>query len=49
MTLAEKTGVEMPITQAAYQVLYHGADIRSVAESLMTRAKRSEVEETRCQ
>ena len=44
-TLAEKAGVEMPITEAAYQVLYHGKDVRSVVGELMGRRKRDELEE----
>ena len=46
-TLAEKAGVEMPITEAAYQVLYHGKDVRTVVGELMGRRKRDELEETR--
>ena len=45
-TLAEKVGVEMPITQAAYEVLYEGRDVKSVVADLMSRAKRSELEES---
>ena len=45
-TLADKTGVEMPITEAAYQVLYHGKDPRAVITELMTRAKKHEIEES---
>ncbi len=41
-TLAEKAGVEMPITEAAYQVLYHGKDVRSVVGELMGREKKEE-------
>ncbi len=43
--LARKAGVEMPIAQAAYEVLYEGRDIHSVLDDLMSRAKRSEREE----
>lgn len=43
-TLAEKTGVEMPIAQAAYEVLYEGREVRGVVRTLMNRAKRSELE-----
>lgn len=43
--LAEKAGVEMPIAQAAYEVLYEGRNVSGVMESLMKRAKRSELEE----
>jgi len=43
--LARKAGVEMPIAQAAYEVLYEGRDVHSVLDDLMSRAKRSEREE----
>ena len=45
-TLADKLGVEMPIAQAAYQVLYEDKDPRSVITELMTRAKKHEIEES---
>jgi len=45
-TLAEKVGVEMPIARAAYEVLYEGRDVHGVISDLMTRAKRSELEES---
>ncbi len=44
--LAQKAGVEMPITQAAYQVLYEGRDINQVFQELMTRQKKDEIEDT---
>jgi glycerol-3-phosphate dehydrogenase (NAD(P)+) len=44
--LAAKVGVEMPITQAAYQVLYHGKDPNTVLKELMAREKRHEEEES---
>ncbi len=44
--LAEKIGVEMPITEAAYQVLYEGRDPRTVIFELMTRDKKREIEES---
>ena len=44
--LAKKTGVEMPIAEAAYEVLYEGRDVHGVVTDLMTRAKRSELEES---
>ncbi|NLF35391.1 MAG: glycerol-3-phosphate dehydrogenase, partial [Clostridiales bacterium] len=43
-TLAGRLGVEMPICEAAYQVLYHGKDVRTVITGLMTREKRHESE-----
>ena len=42
--LARQAGVEMPITQAAYQVLYHGRDPRTVMDELMKREKTHEIE-----
>lgn len=42
--LAQKHGVEMPITEAAYDVLYRGNDAREVIERLMARKKTSELE-----
>lgn len=43
-TLADKTGVEMPISQAAYQVLYENKDPKTVIIELMTRAKKDEID-----
>lgn len=45
-TLAQKVGVEMPIAQAAYEVLYEGRDVHGVVTDLMTRSKRSEHDES---
>ena len=44
--LAEKAGVEMPITQAAYDAFYRGKDPRAVVAELMTRAKKHELEDS---
>ncbi|MBM6924363.1 NAD(P)H-dependent glycerol-3-phosphate dehydrogenase [Pseudoflavonifractor phocaeensis] len=44
--LAQKAGVEMPITEAAYQVLYNGKDPRKVIVDLMTRKRRHELEDS---
>ena len=44
--LAQRTGVDMPIAQAAYEVLYEGRDVHGVVADLMTRSKRSELEES---
>ena len=44
--LAEKAGVEMPICQCAYRVLYEGANVRDIVDSLMNRSKRREVDES---
>ena len=43
-TLAQKAGVEMPIAQAAYEVLYEGRDVHTVVTDLMSRSKRAESE-----
>lgn len=45
-SLAQKVGVEMPISQAAYEVLYNGRDVHAVVADLMSRAKRSELDES---
>lgn len=42
--LAERMGVEMPICACAYEVLYHGKQVRDVVAELMTRAKKDEME-----
>ena len=44
--LAQKLGVEMPICECAYQMLYEHQPVTSVVEQLMTRNKRREVDET---
>lgn len=44
--LAEREGVEMPICRCAYEVLYHGKNVRDVVSELMTRAKKDELLET---
>ena len=43
--LADKLGVEMPISAAAYAVLYCGKDPRVVLTELMTREKKHEIED----
>lgn len=40
--LAQQRGVDMPITEAIYQVLYEGKDIRKAISDLMQREGRSE-------
>ena len=40
--LARKAGVEMPIAQMAYEVLYEGRDARTVVDALMGRAPKAE-------
>ena len=44
--LAEKAGVEMPICQSAYRVLYEGQSAKDVLGALMNRDKRREVDES---
>ena len=44
MTLAERLGVEMPLSQAVWRVLYRGKDPRSAALELMARDKRPEAD-----
>ena len=44
--LAKKAGVEMPICESAYRVLYEGADVRDIVDGLMNRSKRREVDES---
>ena len=43
--LAQKMGVEMPITEAAYKVLYEGMDARDVTSALLMRQKKAESED----
>ena len=40
--LAARTGVEMPITEGAYRVLYEGENLNIVLTRLMNRKKRQE-------
>ena len=44
--LSEREGVEMPICSCAYEVLYHGKQVRDVVTELMSRAKKDELLET---
>ncbi|MEA4896059.1 MAG: NAD(P)H-dependent glycerol-3-phosphate dehydrogenase [Oscillospiraceae bacterium] len=44
--MAKKCGVEMPITEATYNVLYNGAPLRETFTALMTRSKKHEIEES---
>ncbi len=43
--LAEKYHVQMPITNALYEVLFHGIDPKDAVDSLMTRGKTNEMEQ----
>ena len=44
MSLAKKYGVEMPITETAYEVVFNGKDPKDAVLSLMTRDKKAEAE-----
>lgn len=44
--MARKCGVEMPITEATYNVLYNGAPLRETFTALMARSKKHEIEES---
>ena len=44
-TLADRLGVDMPITQAAYRVLYENAAASDAVKELMTRRRSCEVED----
>ena len=43
--LAQKSGVEMPITEQVYEVLYEGKDPHAVPAALMTRTRKNELED----
>ena len=43
--LAQKMGIEMPITEAAYQVLYENANAAEVVHNLFQRRKKAESED----
>ena len=43
--LGKKQGIDMPITEAAYQVLYEGANAREVFTNLMSRRRKAESED----
>ena len=42
--LAQKTGVDMPIAEAAYQSLYEGLNARDAIDQLMVRSRRRETD-----
>lgn len=46
MELAKQVGVEMPITEAAYDVLYNGASAKDATQALLKRAKTHEIEDS---
>ena len=43
--LGKAQGIDMPITEAAYNVLYEGADVRETFSALMSRRRKSESED----
>ena len=43
--LGKRQGIDMPITEAAYKVLYEGADVKSTFLRLMNRNRKSESED----
>ena len=44
--LSQRAGVEMPICESAYRVLYEGQPVGSVLDQLMNRSKRREADES---
>jgi glycerol-3-phosphate dehydrogenase (NAD(P)+) len=44
--LGKRQGIDMPITAAAYHVLYEGADVKTAFADLMARGRKSESEDT---
>ena len=42
--LGKAQGIDMPITEAAYQVLYENADVKEAVQSLLTRQRKAESE-----
>ncbi len=43
--LGKAQGIDMPITEAAYKVLYEGAEVRSTFQGLLTRQRKAESED----
>ena len=43
--LGKAKGIDMPITDAAYKVLYEGADVRKAVQALLSRQRKSESED----
>lgn len=43
--LGKAKGIDMPITEAAYKVLYKGAPVRPVVQALLTRQRKAESED----
>ena len=44
--LAQKTGVEMPVCESAYAVLYEGKSVEQSLEQLLARSKKHEADES---
>ncbi|MBQ7230536.1 MAG: NAD(P)-dependent glycerol-3-phosphate dehydrogenase [Oscillospiraceae bacterium] len=42
--LGQAKGIDMPITEAAYKVLYEGADVKEAVQNLLTRQRKAESE-----
>lgn len=43
--LGKAQGIDMPITEAAYKVLYEGVDVKDAVKALLTRSRRAESED----
>ena len=43
--LGRAMGIEMPITEAAYRVLYEGADVKDAVQALLSRQRKAESED----
>ncbi len=43
--LGQAQGIDMPITEAAYRVLYENADVREAVQTLLTRQRKAEPED----
>ena len=43
--LGKAEGIDMPITEAAYKVLYEGAEVKDAVRNLLTRSRRTESED----
>ena len=43
--LGKAKGIDMPITEAAYKVLYEGADVKQAVQSLLSRPRKAESED----
>ena len=43
--LGKQEGIDMPITEAAYQVLYQGADVKEAVKGLLSRQRKAESED----